>query len=136
MFPKRQQGFTLLEVLLAGFILFLTIATMTMVYRGALLSSSKAENSLEISAALPFVRPIVTEQLRAASNATSRVGKGEYGGVIYSWAASAVIKGRPSLDILEINGVADEYEYLLWDVELKLRRDNREKIYTFLELSW
>ena len=33
MSPRQQQGFTLLEVLLAGFILFLTIATMTMVYR-------------------------------------------------------------------------------------------------------
>jgi hypothetical protein len=130
MFPRQQQGFTLLEVLLAGFILFITIATMTMVYRGALLSSNKAEESLALSGSLPFIR------LREGSDDIIRLGKGRYGEISYTWVANAQLKGRPSLDILEINGEADRYEYLLWTVQLTLLHKSRTKAYTFEEISW
>jgi type II secretory pathway component PulJ len=136
MFPRQQQGFTLLEVLLAGFILFITIATMTMVYRGALLSSNKAEESLALSGSLPFIRSLVTEQLREGSDDIIRLGKGRYGEISYTWVANAQLKGRPSLDILEINGEADRYEYLLWTVQLTLLHKSRAKAYTFDEISW
>ena len=61
---SRQRGFTLLEVLLAGFILFMVLSSMTLVYRGALLSSEKASRALSIAAALPMIRVIVTQQLK------------------------------------------------------------------------
>jgi|TARA_B110000503_G_C7159577_1_gene418998 type II secretory pathway pseudopilin PulG len=133
---RRQRGFTLLEVLLAGFILFITIAAMTMVYRGAILTSSKAEASLRMSAALPFIRPVVTDQIRAKAEPDGRFGAGQYGTVNYSWTAIVSHRGRPSLEILEVNGADDVYEYLLWNVQLTLSLNNRVEKYIFQEMTW
>ena len=133
---RRQRGFTLLEVLLAGFILFITIAAMTMVYRGAILTSSKAEASLRMSAALPFIRPLVTDQIRAKAEPDSRFGAGQYGTVNYSWTAIVSHRGRPSLEMLEVNGAGDVYEYLLWNVQLTLSLNNRVEKYIFQEMTW
>tara|TARA_B110000046_G_C12725676_1_gene286454 strand:- start:114 stop:524 length:411 start_codon:yes stop_codon:yes gene_type:complete len=133
---RRQRGFTLLEVLLAGFILFITITAMTMVYRGAILTSSKAEASLTMSAALPFIRPLVTDQIRAKTEPDDRLGAGQYGTVNYSWTAIVSHRGRPSLEMLEVNGAGDVYEYLLWNVQLTLSLNNRVEKYIFQEMTW
>ena len=133
---RRQRGFTLLEVLLAGFILFITITAMTMVYRGAILTSSKAEASLTMSAALPFIRPLVTGQIRAKTEPDRRLGAGQYGRVNYSWTAIVSHKGRPSLEMLEVNDAGDVYEYLLWNVQLTLSLNNRVEKYIFHEMTW
>ena len=136
MFPKRQQGFTLLEVLLAGFILFLTIATMTMVYRGALLSSSKAEQSLQMSAAVLPVRQIITTGFREADFAEQRSGEGQYGNVVFLWTASLVQIGRPPSVVQEDMSMDGEIEYFLWRVNMRLTLGSVCRQYTFSEVSW
>jgi type II secretory pathway component PulJ len=136
MSPRQQQGFTLLEVLLAGFILFLTIAAMTMVYRGALLSSSKAEQSLEIISSVPFIRVIVTEQLRASSDKKFRQSSGSYGSVEFSWEAVESHIGRPSKTLLQLYNEQDTIEYSLWDVTINLTKKGKTFSHKFSEISW
>ena len=92
----KQRGFTLLEVLLAGFILFLVLTSMTLVYRGAMLSSSKAERSLLMSAAVPSVRSLITESLRSDSPNASHRGADSFGDMDYTWDATLTYTGRPS----------------------------------------
>ena len=72
---KKSAGFTLLEVLLAAFILFLVITSVTLVYRGAILSSGKAERSLLISGSVPSIRMIITEAFRDNPQYVDHVGE-------------------------------------------------------------
>jgi len=136
MFPRRQQGFTLLEVLLAGFILFLTIATMTMVYRGALLSSSKAEKSLEISAVVIPVRQIVTDEIRKSDYGEVSSGEGTYGEINYRWNASLIKVGQPPQIVQENVTLGDKLEYYFWRVEFSLESGSLYRNYHFYEVSW
>lgn len=136
MFPRRQQGFTLLEVLLAGFILFLTIATMTMVYRGALLSSSKAEQSLQMSAAVLPVRQIILDEVRKLSHQENTSGDGLFGQVSYRWESSRTHIGLPSPILQEDSGLNDDLRYYLVQVDVQFKIGSATKNYQFRELAW
>ena len=65
MTKHKHSGFTLLEVLISGFILFMVVASTTLVYQGALLSSGKAEQSLIFATAVSPIRRIVSEYIHA-----------------------------------------------------------------------
>ena len=132
----KQRGFTLLEVLLAGFILFLTISVTTLIYKGALLSSGKAERSLAISAAAPAIHRLVTEQVRNIGVANNSLGDGRYGDIEYRWEAALISIGKPSLALVELNDLEDTQVYSLWNVELSLQKGPLVKTYNFTEISW
>jgi len=127
---NREQGFTLLEVLLAGFILFLTLTALTEVYRGALLSSSKAEQVLSMTGPIPSIRIIISD---AVIEGGARSGEGSYGGLDYAWAATLAYQGRPSLAILE---ETPNTKFFLWDINVKVTKGNLVRDYNFRELSW
>ncbi|MDO6426497.1 prepilin-type N-terminal cleavage/methylation domain-containing protein [Thalassotalea sp. 1_MG-2023] len=134
----KQQGFTLIEVLVASFILFLVIASITLVYRGALLSSGKAERTLLFTAA---VEPI-TESIRANIQATKQTdmvdGQGTWGTVIYSWVATPAYVAAPPERINMASGELEKSinQFVLWNVELELKIDNALRVYHFNEVSW
>ena len=130
----KQSGFTLLEVLLAGFILFLVLTSMTLVYRGAMLSSSKAERSLLMSAAVPSVRSLITESLRSDAPNASHRGADSFGDMDYTWDATLTYTGRPSEDLQIDAGI--ELRYFLWDIEVTVSRGDAVRNYRFKEISW
>ena len=136
MFPRHQQGFTLLEVLLAGFILFMTIATMSMVYRGALLTSSKAEKSLDISAVVIPVRQLISDQVRQTSHLESSFGEGSYGEVTYRWKSSRTHVGYPSPILMEDTGLINDLKYYLVQVDVQFQLGSSKRDYQFKELAW
>ena len=80
---NHSGGFTLIEVLLSGLILFVTIASMTSVYRGAILASEKSENSLDMSAAMHAVRRVVTDNFRYGDFLGEPGGQGSHGEIDY-----------------------------------------------------
>lgn len=129
-----QKGFTLLEVLLSGFILFLVLASMTLVYRGALLSSAKAERSLKVSAAVPSIRILITDDFRVRSKTRDHRGAGRYGGLDYKWVATLTHSGQPSRIVQE--DVGRPLRYFLWDVKLTITLGNMVRNYQFREVSW
>ena len=130
----KQRGFSLLEVLLAGFILFMVLASMTLVYRGALISSAKAEKSLSIAAAVPFIRGEISESLHDEFTHFDHRGSGNFGGVVYEWVATVSHEGRPSQIMQEDSGV--ELKYFLWRIELIVSNGNMIRNYWFREISW
>lgn len=91
----QQRGFTLLEVLVAAFILFLVIATMTMVYRGAMGSSLKAQRVVQMSALVPQLRNTITERLAEVGSISRQEGEGSMDGVYYQWQALPMLRGQP-----------------------------------------
>lgn len=136
MISRQQQGFTLLEVLLAGFILFMTIAAMTMVYRGALLTSSKAEKSLDISAVVIPVRQLISDQVGKNSHLASSFGEGRYGEVNYRWKSSRTHVGFPSPILMEDSGLFNDLRYYLVEVDVQFQLGSLTRDYQFKEMAW
>ena len=126
----------MLEVLLAGFILFITIAVMTMVYRGALLTSSKAEKSLDISVVVIPVRQLISDQVRQTSHLESSFGEGRYGEVKYRWKSSRTHVGFPSPILMEDSGLFEDLRYYLVQVDVQFQLGSSTRDYQFKELAW
>ena len=131
----RNRGFTLLEVLLAGFILFLTLTSMTLIYRGAILSSAKAEEALSLTAAIPSIRVIISEEFHENIKRGSYAGEGVFGSVFYEWNASLKKEGSPSEILQEDSGLSTPLKYLLWDVRFFASKKGLVREYSFRELS-
>jgi hypothetical protein len=127
---SNQRGFTLLEVLLAGFILFLVLTSLTEIYRGALLSSGKAEQALSMTGPVPSIRVMISDALVEDGR---RSGEGSYGDLDYAWKATLAYEGRPSLAVLEETPKA---KYFLWNIALTVTRGGLIRQYGFREVSW
>lgn len=127
---SRQRGFTLLEVLLAGFILFLVLTSMTQIYQGALLSSERAENALVMIGSVPSIRAIVSD---AVVEDGVRAGEGSYGEVKYAWTATLAYEGQPNLALREDSSGT---RFFLWDVDLEIFKGSVVRQYSFRELGW
>lgn len=135
MSSNRQRGFTLIEVLIASFILFVTISTMTLVYRGALLSSGKAEKSLSVSVTVLPIRQIISDGFRNGNFSELGQGTGAYGAFDYEWQATLSYVGLPPVVVQEDSGLASELRYYLWDIQLIIKRAEDVRQFQFKELS-
>ena len=129
---SNQRGFTLLEVLVAGFILFLVINSSTMIYRAALLSSGKAEKSLMITSAVPSIRMIISDIFRENGHSAARAGEGSFGELTYLWTAKLRYEGLPR-ETLESR--PRNLRYYLWEVRLTIKKGNLTRRYTFNEVT-
>lgn len=132
-----KQGFTLIEVLVAAFILFLVISAVTIVYRGALLSSFKAEKSLT---QVSYVSSI-TDEIRFVikhSGLSAPKGSGVLGATTYNWAAQLVDENTPPpLVDQETNAsVKAANSFKLWKIDLQVNSGNVARDYSFYEVSW
>lgn len=134
---RSQKGFTLIEVLVASFILFLVIAAITMVYRGALLSSHKAERSLLFSS---LVEPISEEvRLTLQSSTVNEVqGQGSMGEITFNWSAIEVFQAKipPLVDAERGISTQGSKVFRLWDITLELQLNSATRNYYFSEISW
>ena len=129
---NRQRGFTLLEVLIAGFILFLVISSMTFVYRGALLSSNKAESAIKFTAAIPSIKQQVIIQIREGIKGEDQSGLGEYGKFSYIWTGTTTHRGTYQFP----DAPGERIFYYLMLVELEVTDSAVIRNYSFSELVW
>ena len=133
MSENNQAGFTLLEVLIASVILFSVIVTSTLVYRGAILSSDKAEQALSVSVAAHAIQRIVTDDFRQQKDRSQPFGEGRYGEVTYSWRAEKTHTGTRAG---AVDGSTPEREFSLWQINLTISKGKMTKQFQFSEVSW
>jgi prepilin-type N-terminal cleavage/methylation domain-containing protein len=136
---KTQQGFTLLEVLVASVILISSIAAISLAYRGALIASERADKNVQISGVIPVIVTAVAEDLRAQDNGQVLLnGAGSAWGAKYSWKAElSEFKPPPEqFDIAEGKVVSYKPRFRLWAIELNVNFNGVEKSFTYSELSW
>ena len=141
---KYNKGFSLIEVLVASLILFLVVVSMMSVYRGALLSSTKATESLELVSLVPHVRTSITEIIRESAFQTQLEGELFYKDTQFFWEANIMANGR-AFDLENINfgnsvimpdtgqGATPMY---LWKVTLEVKVGNKLREFEFWEVSW
>ena len=130
---NSQAGFTLLEVLIASVILFSVIVTSTLVYRGAILSSDKAEQALSVSVAAHSIQRIVTDEFRQLKDRSQPSGEGRYGEVTYRWRAEETHKGTRTI---AADGSTPAREFSLWRIHLTISKGKMTKQFQFSEISW
>lgn len=137
---NQQSGFTLIEVLVAGFILFLVISAATLVYRGATLSSQKAESSLYINGMLPLVVDKVQAVIRTEGqgNIVELSGQGEMADVSYVWSATVTEYRAAPPQILPESTIVSppSNRFKLWQLNLNLTYRQHERQFRYLEFSW
>jgi len=137
---KRDKGFTLIEVLVASVILFSAIAMVSLVFRGAFLSSEKANNHITLTGVLPSILATVKHNIQTQGNSTNNKleENNSVWGVEYYWQASlleqksAPRKFDPTTQQLD----TPPLKYKLWQVQLSLMINGLTKEYQFNELSW
>lgn len=138
---RKQKAFTLIEVLVASVILFLAVTTMMTVYQGAMLSSFKANQGLDLSLHVQHIRRLISEEIREVGKPQSQKS-GVYGDVKYIWTTVKVAEGRAyhpdNTDfsmVIPGRNRGSKIIYL-WRIELVLDLKNSTRNYEFWEISW
>ncbi|MBQ4849241.1 type II secretion system protein J [Pseudoalteromonas sp. MMG012] len=137
---KRQQGFTLVEVLVASVILFSVLAVVSLVYRGAITASVKATQHLKINAEARMLIVKIEQSILELS--TSEINKtqqkGQVNGIEYIWKAQVIdFRSAPKKFDVDLGTfIVPPRKYKLWRVTLNLEHGGVSKELTFHQLGW
>lgn len=135
----KQDGLTLIEVLVASVIMFAAIAAVSLVYKGAITGSEKAEVNIKLASAFPVVIEDVKEVLRSRNSSEAIDSlKGRVFDVDYQWRAETIRADRAPkrLDTDTGNYVVQPERYLLWKVDIEMRVGTLTRAFEIYELSW
>lgn len=136
----NNSGFTLIEVMVAAVILFSVIATVSMVYRGAFLSSEKANNHINIAAVVPSVLAMIKLEIQSKKNEHKSLltGNDSTWQVKYQWQAQLLEQKSPpsKYDDFTKEMATAAIKYQLWQVQLTIEHKGFTKKHQFKELSW
>lgn len=123
---------TLLEVLIAGLLLFMAISLAAMTYQASIKTESSARKSIVRSVALGFIREQIAEDLRV--NPEAKSGQGGWGDIQYDWeiTRSQSKSAKAGFDI-ESNTQAQLGKVLvLSDIRIVINDQEHE----YVHLSW
>ncbi|WP_165724818.1 prepilin-type N-terminal cleavage/methylation domain-containing protein [Pseudoalteromonas sp. SA25] len=137
---KNSSGFTLIELLVATIILFMAMGAVSLIYRGAFISSEKASNHVNIVANVPALLSQIKQQVQSASAEQTQLnGQGNAWQSTYTWQANVqqtktITDATMALEFGEGNSVKTQFK--LWQVTLVINSHGIVKNYTFNEVSW
>lgn len=139
-FQQSHSGFTLIEVMVAAVILFSVIAAVSMVYRGAFLSSEKANGHVILTGILPALLANIRDDIRSQGNyIESKLSKSSnIWSVEYNWQAKLIMQERApkKLDVDTGSYITPPLKYKLWLVDLEVKNQASSQKYQFYEMSW
>lgn len=130
---NKQGGFSLMEVLIASFIMFIALAVFTLVFRGAILSSDKATQHLSLSAYASLLVENVSSELAARHSLDETQGEGKLFDLIYKWRAQVVKRANPPARYFGKEEIQLEHEAKIWRVEIQIQ--GLDKQFVFEELT-
>lgn len=132
--PSRSEGFSLIEVLVAAFILFLVLATVTITYSGAVKSSLSASESLKLNNYVPMLSEHIALDIKNGET----TGNSGLLDIQYEWTAE-LIESKPVVAFFDADNrevrQSDVVAYL-WKVKLTTYYNNRQSQHTFEAVSW
>jgi len=133
---KSVMGFTLIEVLIASFIMFISLAAFTLVFRSALLSSEKAELNVSSAAYTNLIVGKISSELKNSHQLTTSQGTGLLLGRKYQWQARVISATNPPARYFGNVLAQAEHQAKLWQVNLSVQVGNKLSDYSFEEITW
>ena len=137
---NNQSGFTLIELLVATIILFMAMGAVSLIYRGAFISSEKASNHVNIVANVPALLSQIKQQVQSAPpQQTQLSGQGTAWQSTYTWQANVQQSKKVTDEIMALEFGVDaaiKTQFTLWQITLILNSNGIVKNYTFNEVSW
>lgn len=140
--PRKQSGFSLIEVLIASLILFLSITLAFNIYRTAIISTDTAQQTLRLQAHIVDIQKLITQQIRRNGFPETMRGEGDFNDLIYSWQATPIARGRAEHPDNEPLGAGFSLfnrggtVMLLWQVEMAVEYQGKVRQFNFTELTW
>lgn len=135
---RDKRGFSLIEVLVAAFILFMVVTTVSVVYSNSVSSISQATSSLRINQYAPLIIENIKTKLREVESAQLQ-GEGHFLGVDYSWSSQQKERRKviASMDTESLkNEQTGNKDIVLWLVTLNLNFKEKQRNYEFYALGW
>lgn len=134
---NRQQGFTLIEVLIASVILFAAIGLAVVAYQSSNKSMQSAEDTLTMLRPLPIMLDTIEQQLRGVPN-QKHEGGGEALGVTFRWQATPVkaYPPRPRFDPDKAEFIQYPVRFVMYQVDLNLQLGNKDRSFSYQKLGW
>jgi prepilin-type N-terminal cleavage/methylation domain-containing protein len=143
---RYQQGFSLVEVLVAAVILFMVLTASLLIYRSAMSASVGAESALRLSMDVPQARQMITDQMQQGFSNPPRRGQFELGDAAFTWEAALAASGQlTDLEAVEIDEtltgtgsvrVALDRRFYLWDVSMVVTLNRQRREFSFREVTW
>ena len=135
---RSQQGFTLVEVLIASVILFTVLVAVSQAYQGANRASERAEAMVQMQGVVPLLLDTIRFRLKDADSSESLQQEGQLNTVLFEWRAAVVEQGAPPDRLSPEDGglISFDDKFFLWQVELRLQLGNTERHFSFQELTW
>ncbi len=133
----RQQGFTLIEVLLASMILFISIATASLALKSVVTNKSKLEQRVLAVQNIPFLMDEIEYEVKL-TNSKEISGNKVIEGMSYYWVGKVTQSKKPKsgVDLESNSNVIIDRTFYSWDIEITVSTGNWNKKYRYKELSW
>lgn len=127
-----QGGFTLLEVLIASILLFVSIGLVSVAYQMGLKTDANAQRHLRETMAYRFLEAEVNESLRVKPDDAS--GKGTWGSIEYQWEVVDRVEKYSKAGFDSESGSGVQLGRLLVLYQIKITTSRRD--YEYAHLSW
>lgn len=137
-YAKRNQGFTLIEVLIASMILFLFLAIAAQAFNQSAMASRKAERAVKVAAVVPLLVENIRHEIVAAKSEVGQSGGGSLFDMAYQWQAKLLSRARPPKRFDPDEMAFKEYDerYNLWQVDVTISSGSYQRSWRYEELSW
>jgi len=134
---SNNQGFTLLEVLVAGVLLTVLLSLAASAYTQLQLNSGKAESVVHLHRPIQSIVRQIEDVLRE-SEGKKTDGSGRMQQVDYEWVANLQqVKSPPSRSVADDQFIATYApRFMLFNVTLRLKNEQSNREYNFDVLAW
>lgn len=130
---KKNEGFTLIEVLIASVIMFSVVALTALVYSNSAIATSKSQRAIRIASMLPLLQEDIESNLfHSLQNEVS--GEGMINSVEFRWNAK-VLRAEHMLQNAMSADLNNKRSYI-WDVTLRVQLKNIIRIYEYQEFTY
>lgn len=136
----RNNGFTLVEMMVATIILFSTVAAVSLVYSSSIKAASRAEAHIKLSTVLPVAHRAIQHKIREqgllANSFESQVFQVLDTQVAWHAELQAFKSPPERMDVDSGKYITLPKRYKLWRVTIELEYEGTKRHYELHETSW